>query len=111
MPSSTNGTASANVTGYNAESGDTVTATDSGKTGTTNSFAILPAGLDHFDMAAVSPTRRSSDLFAVTATAKDAFGNTKTGYSGVASLSGTLGDSASGCQSDHTTMTRAHVYS
>src|SRR5438093_102340 len=47
-----NGTASANVTGYNAESGDTVTATDSGKTGTTNSFDIVPAGLENGEIHA-----------------------------------------------------------
>src|SRR5438128_1841866 len=62
-------------------------------------------------MAAVSSPRTAGVAFAVTATAKDAFGNTKTGYSGVASLSRTVGDSASGCLSGHTTFTAASSYS
>ena len=71
---------------YTAESLRTVTVTDTGKTGTSGAFTVGPAGLDHFAIASI-PSQTAGVAFAVTATAKDAFNNTVTSYTGTPTLS------------------------
>jgi hypothetical protein len=92
----TSGVATASVTAFKAESGRTVTATDSGKTGTSNTFTVAPGPLDHFTIDNVI-NQVAGTAFNVAATAFDEWDNVKTNYTGGATLSGNLSNSTRGC--------------
>jgi hypothetical protein len=105
----TNGVAQVDATGYTAESGRHLIITDSPVTKTSGDFTINPATLNHFGIANIG-TQTAGQSFSVTATAEDAYGNTKTNYTGGATLSGTLGNSTADCASDHSTLTSGSSY-
>ena len=70
-----------------------LTATDDGtgegqgKTGSSNTFKVAPAGLDHFTFVTVS-NQVAGTQFGVTVTARDQYANTEYDYSGSGTLSG-----------------------
>src|SRR5207248_328415 len=81
--------ASHSVTLTQSGSGATVTATDhagTGKTGTSNTFTVNDAGLDHFKVEAAGGgsigTQTAGTPFSVKVTAQDSFNNTVTGFTG-----------------------------
>jgi alpha-tubulin suppressor-like RCC1 family protein len=76
----TNGTASPSVTLFNAAS-TTISVTGSGASGSSGAFAVNPGALDSFGFAPVA-TQTAGTAFSVSLTAKDAYGNTATGYTG-----------------------------
>ena len=69
------------ITLYNASAATTLTATQSGVSGTSASFVVNPAGASSFTLAAPS-TQTAGAPFNETLTAKDLYGNTATGYTG-----------------------------
>ena len=87
----TSGMKTAQVTAYLVETGRTVTVSDSGKTGTSNAFDVVPGDLDRFLVASIPSSQTAGVAFDVTATAYDAYGNIKTNYLGGATVNGTLG--------------------
>jgi len=77
------------VTLTQSGSGATVTATDhagTGKTGTSNTFTVNAAALDHFKVAPAGGgfigTQTAGTPFSVKVTAQDSFNNTVTGFTG-----------------------------
>ncbi|MGD0274207.1 MAG: hypothetical protein ABSB96_10825 [Gaiellaceae bacterium] len=76
----TNGVALPNVTLYNAAS-TTITVTSSGKSGSTGAFTVNGAGINSFTIPTPA-TQTAGSQFSVSLTAKDAYGNTATGYTG-----------------------------
>jgi alpha-tubulin suppressor-like RCC1 family protein len=76
----TNGVGSANVTLYNAVS-STITATESGKSGSTGAFDVNAAALDSFTIPGPG-TQTAGTQFSLSLTAKDAYSNTATGFTG-----------------------------
>ena len=89
----TGGQANATVTAYKAETGVHVTVADSGKTGNSNNFDVLPGPLDSFTVGPVASPATAGTGFNVAATAYDAYSNVKTNYQGGATVTGTLGTS------------------
>ena len=75
-----NGVGSASVTLYNAVSSN-ITATESGHSGTTGAFTVNAAAASSFSIPNPG-TQTAGTQFALTLTAKDAYGNTTTGYTG-----------------------------
>src|SRR5207249_178552 len=72
----------------------TVTATDtitSSITGTTNSITVNPTTASMLAVVASTGTTTAGSAFNVTVTAKDAFGNTATGYAGIVHFTSTDG--------------------
>jgi hypothetical protein len=72
------------ITLYNAAS-TTLTATEAGKSGSTGAFTVNAAGINSFAFPTPA-TPTAGTAFSVSITAKDAYGNTATGYSGVKSV-------------------------
>jgi uncharacterized repeat protein (TIGR01451 family) len=97
------------------QNGVTITAADGAATGTSNPFDVHPGGLDHLVFAVIPSPQTAGQLFAVTITAKDASGNTVTGYTGSANLSeptgtidpSTTGSFSSGVWTGDVTITKA----
>ena len=91
--------------------GQTITATDtvSGSiTGPSASITVNPAGAASFTVTAVT-TQTAAIAFNATVTAKDAFGNTATGYGGVVHITSTDGQFVS--PADSTLTSGAKVFS
>jgi adhesin/invasin len=87
----TNGVlATHSVTLTQSGSDSTITATDSGKTGTSNTFTVGAAAASHYDVSASSP-QTAGVAFNVTVTALDAFENTATGHAGTITFSSSDG--------------------
>jgi hypothetical protein len=63
----------------------------SGMSGTSGSFTVNPGALDHFTFNTISSAQTAGSPFSITVTAKDAFNNTITGYTGAPSLSYSAG--------------------
>jgi hypothetical protein len=82
-------TGSVTVTG--AGSGFTLFTSGSGMPGTSGSFTVNPGVLDHFTFSTISSPQTAYYTFSITVTAKDAYGNTVTGYSGTPSLTYSAG--------------------
>ncbi|MGD0645441.1 MAG: hypothetical protein ABSA75_11100 [Candidatus Bathyarchaeia archaeon] len=71
---------------------DVITATDiSGAIGSSASFMVDPAGLNHFVFGAISSSQTAGSAFGITVTAVDAYGNTATSYSSTLSLTYSAG--------------------
>jgi predicted GH43/DUF377 family glycosyl hydrolase len=70
------------VTITKAFSGDTISTLGSGKSGTTNSFNVIPGAFDHFTMTSYPSSTVTGQTFNITVTAWDTFGNVETGYAG-----------------------------
>jgi len=98
-PSVTAGVATwTGVTAFKAETGRTVTATDGGATGDSNTFTVQHAGLQHFTLGSITSPQTAGVGFTVTATAEDNFENPLgSDYTGTPTLSGNLNGSPSGC--------------
>ncbi|MGC9974332.1 MAG: fibronectin type III domain-containing protein, partial [Gaiellaceae bacterium] len=83
----TSGVASPSITLYNASGSTTVTVTDvaSGKSGSTGAFTVSPTVISSFTIP--NPGAQTAGAqFSLSLTAKDAYGNTATGYSGSKSV-------------------------
>ena len=66
---------------------DVITVIDTaGATGSSGDFMVDPAGLDHFVFSSISSPQTAGTPFIITVTAKDAYGNTVTSYTGTPSL-------------------------
>jgi hypothetical protein len=78
------GLASPSVTLFKAEN-TSLTATDSSITGSTGTFTVLPAAIDHFSVDAPGTTQ-AGDPFSATVTAFDQYSNAKTNYAGTVHL-------------------------
>lgn len=75
--------ASQTVTLTKAQGGVTVTATDSGKSGSTNAFAVAPGPLHHFTLALAATEANDAPWSGSnTVTARDQWGNALTSFSG-----------------------------
>ncbi|MFH0848519.1 MAG: hypothetical protein V1857_03365, partial [archaeon] len=83
---------SVNVT--KAQSGITITTTGGGKTGTSSSFTVDPAALDHFTFDAIANPQLEDTLFATTIRSRDAYNNLVPSYSGTNSLTDSTGSIA-----------------
>jgi hypothetical protein len=73
-------TGSLNIT--KAYSNDAISTSGSGKSGTTNSFNVKSAALDHFTMSSYPSSVITGQIFNITITAWDVFGNIVAGYTG-----------------------------
>ena len=76
------------VTITSAQTGTTLTATDTAdntKTGTSGTFTVNPGVLDHFAFAAIG-TQTAGTAFGLTITAEDAWDNTVTGFLGTVQI-------------------------
>ncbi|HEY0414812.1 MAG TPA: hypothetical protein VGC78_00380, partial [Gaiellaceae bacterium] len=77
------GVATAQVTGYNVEIGDSVTVSDGAASGTSNTFGIQPGPLAAFTWTGEPTSPQTAGVgFSATAKAYDAYGNLKTNYTG-----------------------------
>ncbi len=63
----------------------------SGMSGVSNSFTVNPGALDHFIVSALNGTITNGASFNITVTAKDAYNNTVTSYTGTPSLTFSAG--------------------
>ena len=73
------------VTVTDAGSGIWLITSGSGMTGTSNTFAITPSAIDHFNFSSITDQTAGSP-FSVTVTALDVYGNIVTSYNGSPSL-------------------------
>ncbi len=79
------------VTPTLAGSSKTFIVTAFGKTGT-STFTVNPGALDHFNISTIaSPQTAGIAITGITLTAKDAYNNTLTGFTGTVAYSGTAG--------------------
>ena len=69
-----------------AGSGVTLFTTSSGMSGTSNSFTINPGALNKFTFSTINSPQTADSVFAITVSAKDAYGNNVTSYTGTPSL-------------------------
>ncbi|MCL5036183.1 MAG: PQQ-binding-like beta-propeller repeat protein [Chloroflexi bacterium] len=112
----TSGSWTGNITITGTSASDTITATASGKSGTSNQFAVNHAGLDHFSFNNVSSPQAAGQPFGITITAQDIYNNTVTSFVSTANLTdstGTIvvnavtGNFTSGVWSGNVTITKA----
>ncbi|MFZ5518126.1 MAG: hypothetical protein ACOY90_15885 [Candidatus Zhuqueibacterota bacterium] len=105
------------VTIYASGSGNKIIVTGSDKTGTSNSFNVSPAGLDHFSFSEIASPQIAGAPISMTIEANDAYENIITGFSSTVTLSdesGTLtpttsGNFSSGVWTGSVTITKAYV--
>ena len=71
--------------------GNSMTVTGGGKSGLSNSFDVRPAAIQSFEIGLIGSPKNAGIGFPVTITAKDAFGNTATGFNGTISISDNKG--------------------
>ena len=69
-----------------AGSGVTLFTTSSGMSGTSNSFTINPGALNKFTFSTINSPQTAGSVFTITVSAKDAYGNNVTSYTGTPSL-------------------------
>ena len=77
----------AGFTLYNAGETPTITATADTKSGISGSIIVNPAALNDFTVVPSTYSPTTDDTFTVTLTARDAYQNTKTNYTGAHSVS------------------------
>ena len=75
-----NGSWTGNVVITKAETGNIVTATSSGKTGSSNLFNVFAAALDHFTFNTINSPQSAGQLFTVMITAEDIYNNRVTQF-------------------------------
>ena len=75
------------VTITRSYTGNSLTVTGGGKSGTSNEFSVRPAGVASFAIGLIGSPKSAGIAFPVTITALDAYGNTATGFTGTAALS------------------------
>lgn len=103
------------VTITQSRTGNALTVTGVGKSTTSNTFTVNPAGVNHFDFTTVTSPQTAGTGFSIVMTARDAYGNTATGFVGTVSITdntGTLtpatsGSFVSGVRTQSVTITRA----
>ncbi len=87
------------VTLSQAGTGISISTSGGGKSGTSNTFTVNPAALDHFVFNTISSPQTAGTAFSITITAKDSSGNTVTSYTGTNTLSvstGTISPTSTG---------------
>ncbi|NOY79003.1 MAG: hypothetical protein GXO76_14165 [Calditrichaeota bacterium] len=87
-----NGVISPTVNITKATASDKITATANGISSTSGSFAVNPAGVSSFEFATIASPQTAGSAFSVTITAKDAYDNVATGFSGSVNLTVNKGD-------------------
>jgi len=105
------------VTIYASGSGNKIVVTGSDKTGTSNSFNVNPAELDHFSFSEIISPQIAGVPISVTLEANDAYENIISGFSSTVTLSdesGTMtptvsGNFSSGLWTGNVTITQASV--
>ncbi|MBN2202541.1 hypothetical protein JW777_11340, partial [bacterium] len=75
------------VTLTRSYTGNTLTVTGGGKSGTSNEFTVRPAGVASFVIGLIGSPKAAGIAFPVTITALDAYGNTASGFTGTVALS------------------------
>lgn len=85
------GTWSGTVTITKSRTGDTITVTSSGKAGTSNSFNVNPATLDHFRISSIGSPQIAGQSFSMTITAEDVYDNKVTSFVSSVSLTENTG--------------------
>jgi hypothetical protein len=83
--------ASQSVTMIKAQTTLAITATGSGKTGSSNTFNVNPGALAKFLISTITSPKTAGTSFSITMTAQDANDNTVTNFNGKADLSISLG--------------------
>ncbi len=83
----TGGQWSGNVTITKSRTGNTITVTSSGKAGTSNTFNVSPAALDHFRFQSVPSPQVAGTAFVINIFAEDVYGNQVTSFNSTATLS------------------------
>ncbi len=78
---------SGSVTITKSRTGNNITATSGGKAGTSNSFNVNPAALDHFRLSTIGSPQIAGQAFSITITAEDVYNNKVTGFTSSVSLS------------------------
>ena len=91
MKAFVNGVGTTTVTVTAAGSSVTIMAQDGTHSGSSNGFTVNPAGLNHFTFNTISSPQTVDKAFRITITAKDAYGNTVTSYTGTNTLSESTG--------------------
>lgn len=86
-----NGVRTETVTITTSTSSNTISVTSGGKAGTSNTFSLNPASLDHFEFSAISSPQEASVAFSITIIARDIYENQVTGFTGAVSLSDNTG--------------------
>ncbi len=89
----TNGLWSGTVTVSQAQNSDQISVIRSGgsETGLSNNFSVSPSSVDHFAISAIGASQTAGVPFVITVTAKDASGNTVTGFTDIVTLSDQTG--------------------
>ena len=93
------GTWAGNVTITQSRSNDFITVTGVGKSSPSNTFAVNPAGVNHFDVGMVNSPQTAGTAFNIALTAKDTYGNTVTTFNGTVNITdgtGTITPTVSG---------------
>ncbi|MBN2417576.1 hypothetical protein JXO52_17195 [bacterium] len=110
-----NGVWSGSVTITGTRSGNVLTATGAGKSSSSNQFTVTPASIDHFSLEYINSPVTAGANRSITILAKDQYGNTATGFSGIAFLSdetgtiypATTGSFSQGTRIENIMITRA----
>ncbi len=79
------------VTITKSRTGNTITVSSAGKTGTSNAFNVDPAALDHFRLSSISSPQVAGTPFSITITAEDVYNNKATSFTGTVNLSDNSG--------------------
>jgi hypothetical protein len=69
-----------------SQTSNSLTVTGGGKSGTSNSFNVIAAPVDTFQIGMIASPQTAGTPFPLTLTAKDAYGNTATGFTGIVNL-------------------------
>ncbi|MDZ7319307.1 MAG: hypothetical protein ONB11_09150 [candidate division KSB1 bacterium] len=75
------------VTITKSRTGNNITVTSGGKAGTSNSFNVNPAALDHFRLSTIGSPQIAGQAFSITVTAEDVYNNKVTSFASSVSLS------------------------
>lgn len=92
----TNGTWSGTVTITVANQSDVITAGSGLASGSSNSFHVYPAALEHFDFSPITGTKTAGVPFPVTITARDQYENQVISFGGTVTLTDLTGSLAPG---------------
>lgn len=98
-----NGVRTENVTITKAVSNNQITVTAGTKAGESNTFAVNPAALDHFEFATITSPQVASTAFSISLTARDPFDNQVTSFNDKAALTvnkGTISPTQTGAFSN-----------
>jgi len=94
-----NGVWSGNVTITTSSTSNTLTVTGVGKSGTSNTFNVVAAGVASFEIGLIASPQAAGADFSITIRARDSYGNIATGFTGTVVISdatGTISPTTSG---------------